>query len=503
MNIIILAIAYSIILLISIGSDNYSSNASIIDSDCNPIFLHHRRNTKNSLIHLTNNLLIHTIMSESSTSIPVVDTKVNVLMIGTGEYTTGYVGGTAADSDKGSGVVALTMFDLRRRNKVSRIGMCGVNGTKFPGIRQHMNKCIATVYRDMDISCDTYPSDTEIVPTAYVEASKTFQRGDVAIIFTPDDTHYDIAMQCIQQGMHVMVTKPIVQTLEQHINLAKAAAEHNVLVAIEVHKRLDPFYADARDRVQTQLGKQFQYMYSYMSQPKHQLDTFKAWAGKSSDISYYLNSHHIDWCEWTLYGIARPIRVTGTSSTGIAHAKDMDTEDSITLTVQWENLVPTTTTTSSSTKRSVGCAVYTSSWVAPKSDVHSQQRFFYMGSSGEVLIDQAHRGCTVSTDSTGFASVNPLFMKYTPTNGYFSGQQSYGVRSFEVFIDACRSINAGKTQPSDYNDGSLATVSTTYQCTAILEAGRRSLDNDSRPMDIIYENDDSIEPIDIKPHEFV
>jgi D-galacturonate reductase len=122
-----------------------------------------------------------------------------------------------------------------------------------------------------------------------------------------------------------------------------------------------------------------------------------------------------------LYGIARPIRVTATSSTGIAHSKDMNTEDSITLTVQWENLVSSSSTTTP-TKRSVGCAVYTSSWVAPKSDVHSQQRFFYMGSSGEVLIDQAHRGCTVSTDATGFASVNPLFMKYTPTNGYFSGQ---------------------------------------------------------------------------------
>ena len=35
-----------------------------------------------------------------------------------------------------------------------------------------------------------------------------------------------------------------------------------------------------------------------MSQPKHQLDTFRAWAGKSSDISYYLNSHHIDFHEW-------------------------------------------------------------------------------------------------------------------------------------------------------------------------------------------------------------
>lgn len=53
--------------------------------------------------------------------------KVDVLMVGTGEYTTGYVGGTAADSDKGAGVVALTMFDLRRRGKVDRIAMCGVN----------------------------------------------------------------------------------------------------------------------------------------------------------------------------------------------------------------------------------------------------------------------------------------------------------------------------------------------------------------------------------------
>ena len=58
------------------------------------------------------------------------DSKVNVLMVGTGEYTTGYVGGKAADSDKGAGVVALTMFDLRRREKVDRVGMCGVNVRK-------------------------------------------------------------------------------------------------------------------------------------------------------------------------------------------------------------------------------------------------------------------------------------------------------------------------------------------------------------------------------------
>jgi D-galacturonate reductase len=170
----------------------------------------------------------------------------------------------------------------------------------------------------------------------------------------------------------------------------------------------------------------------------------------------------------------------------------MDTEDSITLTVQWENL---------NAEKTLGCAIYTSSWVAPKSDVHSQQRFFYMGSKGEVNVDQAHRGCTVATDDKGFASVNPLFMKYTPTNGMFSGQGSYGVKSFENFIDACRSINAGQAQPGNFDDGSLATVHTTMQGTAILEAGRKSLDSDSRPMDILYDGD-GLEPVGIQPHSF-
>jgi len=412
-------------------------------------------------------------------------------MVGTGEYTTGYVGGKAADSDKGAGVVALTMFDLRRRQKVDRVGMCGVNGKKFPGIRNHMQKNIGDVYKKMDLTCDTFPADDTVDPKAYEAASDSFQPGDVAVIFTPDDTHFDIAMKCIQRGMHVMVTKPIVQTLEDHQKLAKAAEEKGVLVGVEVHKRLDPFYADARDRVRGGFGN-FQYMYAYMSQPKHQLETFKAWAGKSSDISYYLNSHHIDWSEWTLAGVARPIRVTATGSTGVAKGKGMDTEDSITLTVQWQNI----------NDKTLGCAVYTSSWAAPKSDVHSQQRFFFMGTKGEITVDQAHRGACVSTDSAGYASMNPLFMKYAPTNGMFSGQSCYGVKSFENFIDACRSVNAKTTKPADYDDGSLATVHTTMQGTAILEAGRMSLDADGLPMDIEYENDTSMEPTGIVPHQF-
>jgi D-galacturonate reductase len=59
----------------------------------------------------------------------------DVLMVGTGEYTTGFVGGGASGSDKKVGVVGLTMFDLRRRGKVGKLSMVGTSGSKFPAIR--------------------------------------------------------------------------------------------------------------------------------------------------------------------------------------------------------------------------------------------------------------------------------------------------------------------------------------------------------------------------------
>ena len=91
-------------------------------------------------------------------------------------------------------------------------------------------------------------------------------------------------MACIERGMHVMITKPPVKTLADHQKLAAAARAKGVLCVVEVHKRFDPIYMDARDRIQKLGG--FGFYCAYMSQPKHQLDTFRAWAGRSSDISY-------------------------------------------------------------------------------------------------------------------------------------------------------------------------------------------------------------------------
>jgi len=146
----------------------------------------------------------------------------------------------------------------------------------------------------------------------------------------------------------------------------------------------------------------------------------------------------------------------------------------------------------------LGTAIYTSSWIAPKSDVHTQQRFFYMGHKGEINIDQAHRGYQVTTDETGYASANPLYMKYTKDNqGRFAGQLGYGYRSIEAFIDSVNKIRSGKATAEDFHD-ELATLRTTATCTAILEAGKRSLDNNGKAFLIKYDAENKAEPVDIQ-----
>jgi D-galacturonate reductase len=76
-------------------------------------------------------------------------------------------------------------------------------------------------------------------------------------------------------------------------------------------------------------------------------------------------------------------------------------------------------------------------------------------------------------------------MKYSPSeSGHFDGQRGYGYISIEKFVDAARSVNAGATRPSEFDAHGLPTITNTVLTTAILNAGRISLD-EKRPVDIV------------------
>ncbi|KAK4699528.1 D-galacturonate reductase, partial [Phenoliferia sp. Uapishka_3] len=394
-------------------------------------------------------------------------TKLNVALIGS-------VPNTTVKSDKKLGVIGLVMFDLKRRGLVQNISIVGVSSGKWGAIKSHFTENIENVYKDMDCSFEPFPKPgTPSDPEAYKAAIDALPRGSAITIFTPDSTHHAIAMYAIERGIHVLVTKPATKTLSQHLELVDAAAKAGVYVQVEMHKRFDPSYADGKNKAKSLGG--FSFFQSYMSQPKTQLATFASWAGVDSDISYYLNSHHIDVHAWYLESVPgnyRPVQVTASGSTGIATSPPYScvagTEDVISLLVDWESA-------DDATKR--GVAIYTASWTAPTtSGVHSEQQFRYIGVKGEVTINQARRAYTVTVDGQGASDVNAFYMNYSPDGeGVFAGQHGYGYTSIEKFVETCGKVNAGTVKLADL-DRRLPTIKNTICSTAILEAGRRSLD---------------------------
>ena len=393
------------------------------------------------------------------------------------------------------------MFDMRRRGMVGRILLADAMGTKLPLARETMREKIGQVYKGLDLTVECFPADDVAFDAlASEKAMDTMQRGDCVVIFTPDHTHFPIAMAAIKRGLHVLVAKPLVKTLAEHVQLQAAAAEAGVVLATEYHKRFDPIYSDARMRMRG-LGP-FSYFYANMTQRREQLDTFAAWAGKSSDISYYLNSHHIDVHAWTVEGRARPVKVTASASFGVADARlgRGGCEDIITLLVEWQNLAAPAAEGAPAQPATSGHAVYTAGWISPTADCHTQQNFHYGAHRGEVRADQAHRGYNLSADQgldptvggTGaLATLNPLYMRYVPDQrGYFAGQQGYGYRSMEAFVEAATAVANGERTAAEIEaEGVLATASSTLPVTAILEAGRKSLDNGGRPVTIAYGSD--------------
>lgn len=79
-------------------------------------------------------------------------------------------------------------------------------------------------------------------------------------------------------------------------------------------------------------------------------------------------------------------------------------------------------------------------------------------------------------------------MKYSPDEeGNFNGQTGYGYISFEKFVDSVTAFKEGKVTLDDLDKRGLPTLKNTIATTAILEAGRRSLD-ENRTVQILEEN---------------
>jgi len=93
----------------------------------------------------------------------------------------------------------------------------------------------AIVQRHGDEAARAYPGAKILRSVEEALASD----AELIVVGTPNETHYELAKQCLEAGKHVVVDKPHVSTSEEALALAKLAAEKKLLLAPFQNRRWD------------------------------------------------------------------------------------------------------------------------------------------------------------------------------------------------------------------------------------------------------------------------
>jgi scyllo-inositol 2-dehydrogenase (NADP+) len=157
-----------------------------------------------------------------------------------------------------------------------------------PGLR-----LAAIVQRSGSDAAELYPG-ARIVRS--VEEFLAISEIQLAVIATPNDTHYPIARQCLAAGRDVVVDKPLTPTLEEATDLVTFARERGRLLTVYQNRRYDGDFQALQHLVASgKLGRLVRFESNYdRFRPQLKVNAWRERNGSGTGILFDLAPHLID-----------------------------------------------------------------------------------------------------------------------------------------------------------------------------------------------------------------
>jgi predicted dehydrogenase len=80
----------------------------------------------------------------------------------------------------------------------------------------------------------------------FADRQALLSQVDAVTIAAPTQVHHSLAVECLQQGLHVMVEKPIAETIEQARQLVTLAEERELVLQVGHIERFNPAYIELK-----------------------------------------------------------------------------------------------------------------------------------------------------------------------------------------------------------------------------------------------------------------
>jgi virulence factor len=99
---------------------------------------------------------------------------------------------------------------------------------------------------DVDPRASERASCSHDVPV-FQDVDELIEQVDAVSITTPTPYHYDLVVRCLEAGLHVLVEKPIAETLDQAEAMARAAEQAGRLLLVGHIERFNPAYLELKN----------------------------------------------------------------------------------------------------------------------------------------------------------------------------------------------------------------------------------------------------------------
>ena len=145
------------------------------------------------------------------------------------------VGGGMITND----LILPSVYHLQRTGVIGDIGVCALNNAPLRILRENQEIKEAFVGQDFT----AYPSLSEPAdrnfPDLYKQVLAEMKPRQAVVVAMPDQLHYDVVMEALNNDQNVLCVKPLVLNYEHAAEIEKVAREKGLFVGVEYHKRFD------------------------------------------------------------------------------------------------------------------------------------------------------------------------------------------------------------------------------------------------------------------------
>jgi len=389
-----------------------------------------------------------------------------------------------------------SVYHLKRLGVVGNINVCALNTQPLKALKA--NRELSEGFPGLDFQA--FPAIDEPEDKSYPELYKQVIAGmearQVVIVALPDPLHYRAVMDALQANQHVVCVKPLVLKYSQAEEIRELALERGLFVGVEYHKRFDRRSLIARRQYAAGHFGEFRIGEAKLIEPYlYRHSNFQNWfTVDKTDPFTYIGCHYVD-LVYFITGL-KPVEVV---VTGVRGRFPNGNEG-----YMWSH----------GRVRFENNAVFSviNGLGYPDDGAGSNEQCMSLFCEGDgrgslIKHNDQFRGVTHSyveplgPGGSYFNFVNPDFFRLVPWEGNGCKPIGYGCDSVTTLIstvsrieEACaaqgssESLECRRRLLREIDDqGIIATPANSYINELVVEAARKSVTQEGRLVEILYE----------------